>query len=110
MGRTASERMGAQRKLQPMRRVLGGSRGPARLDEVTADKAAKLGDVVCNLVGAGFGIILAPTRDGGALSITLLDGDDREKGYAGDSEQLDGILEALDDQATARRLGGTNGE
>lgn len=101
--------MGPQRKLQPMRRVLGGGRGPQRLDEVTADKASKLGEVVCNLIGAGYGIILAPTRDGGAISITLLDGDDREKGYAGDPEQLDGILEALDDQATARRLSGTNG-
>lgn len=101
--------MGSTRKLQPMRRILGQQSGPNRLDDITKGKAARIGDIVCDVIGSGLGVILAPTRDGGAVSITLLDGEDREKGYAGDSEQLDGLLDALGDFATARRLAGAEG-
>jgi hypothetical protein len=109
MARTASERMGPTRKLQPMRRILGRTDGANRVDDITKGKAPAIGEVVCDLVGAGLGVIFAPTRDGGAISVTILDGEDREKGYAGDSEQFDSILTALGDLATARRLAGSDG-
>lgn len=92
-----------------MRRLLDSRGTGPRCDEITEGRAAKLGEVVCDVLGAGLGIIFAPTRDGGAISITLLDGTEREKGYAGDPGQLDALVEAVSDTATSRRLTGASG-
>jgi hypothetical protein len=53
-------------------------------------------------VGAGLGVVIAPTRDGGAVSITILDGDSREKGYAADPDEFDALLGGLNDYVGQR--------
>jgi len=40
-----------------------------------------IGRVVSRLCDAGYGIVLGKTSDGGALSITILDGNERYKDY-----------------------------
>ena len=108
MARTNTDRAVAAGKIRPLHRVLSSAVESNRVDELTKGRETRLGEIVCNLIGASLGIIIAPTRDGGAISFTVLDGPDRDKGYAGDGAQLDTIIEALDDVANSRRLTGGN--
>lgn len=62
---------------------------------------ANLGHVVDKILSAGCGIILARTRDGGALVITVLDGDTRHRTYCSDDTELEEALDSLNDYYTA---------
>jgi hypothetical protein len=53
---------------------------------------------------AGLGLMLASTSDGGAVSLTLYDGDERRRSYASSPEELVAALEAVRDQSTAHGL------
>lgn len=55
-----------------------------------------LGEAVIRQVLSGRGVLLAQTSDGGALSITVYDGDDRERAYPSSPEELEALIEALD--------------
>lgn len=55
-------------------------------------------DTLAAVVDSGAAVILAGTRDGSALVITLLDGDGKDKVYC---EDMDDLREALTDLATA---------
>lgn len=66
----------------PARRNAG-----ALLADVTS--FAPIIDMVLN---AGDGIILSRTRDGGAICVQLLSGDQRHKVYAGEQIELDQIF------------------
>lgn len=55
-------------------------------------------DTLACVVDNGAAVILSGTRDGGALVITLLDGDDKDKVYC---EDVDDLREALTDLAGA---------
>ena len=56
---------------------------------------------------SGCGLLLSPTSDGGALSVTLYFGDKRAKDYAASSEELLDVLSAATDQAMAFDLSRT---
>jgi hypothetical protein len=53
-------------------------------------------DTLALVVSNGAAVILSGTRDGSALVITLLDGDDKDKVYC---EDVDDVREALTDLA-----------
>ncbi len=57
--------------------------------------AAGLGAALDALLKAGCAIILGQTRDGGALVVTVLDGDDRHRTYCSSEEELDEAIIAL---------------
>ncbi len=47
------------------------------------------------LLESGFAIIFGCTRDGGAISITLLDGDDRHRTYCASQEELNDAFASM---------------
>ena len=56
-----------------------------------------LGLVIDKIISAGCGVILAGTRDGGALVITVLDGDTRHRTYCSNDTELEEALDSLND-------------
>jgi hypothetical protein len=52
-------------------------------------KSQQLVDAILALLSAGCGVMFGRTRDGGAIAITIFDGDDRARTYADDSIALD---------------------
>lgn len=62
---------------------------------------------VQTVMSSGCGLLLSPTSDGGAISVTLYYGDDRAKDYASSPEELEAVLSAASDQAQAYDLGRT---
>lgn len=48
-------------------------------------------------LGAGCAVLLGHTRDGGALVLTILDGDDRHRTYCATDEELDAAIIAMTD-------------
>jgi len=63
-----------------------------------------LSDIVGNALSAGLGILIAYTSDGGALSITTYDGDERDRTYCSNPEELEAAAEVLQDLASSRQL------
>jgi hypothetical protein len=57
-----------------------------------SDNLGRVFDAVC---GNGCALILGHTRDGGALVITVLDGDQRHRTYCSNDNELAGALDAL---------------
>lgn len=47
------------------------------------------------VVGSGNGILIGVTRDGGAISVTLMVGEERHRTYAHDQDELDAVIEDL---------------
>jgi len=62
---------------------------------------------VQNVMSSGCGLLISPTSDGGAISVTLYYGDDRAKDYASTSTELEAVLAAASDTAQAYELGST---
>lgn len=50
-----------------------------------------IGRWVARLCDAGYGIVLGKTSDGGALSVTILDGDDRYRDYPSSVEDFEDL-------------------
>lgn len=63
--------------------------------------ADNFGNTVDKIIGAGCGVILAATRDHGAIVITVLDGDTRHRTYCSSSTELEEALDSLNDYYTA---------
>jgi hypothetical protein len=68
-----------------------------------------LGDVIGDTASAGIGVLISPTRDLGAVSLTLYVGDDRERAYASTAEEFTALLEAARDIAQASMVSGVRG-
>ena len=102
MARLAKELAGAGGMPGPFRRMQRFDPGGNRTNQIIPEGSTRLGDAIRFAVGAGLGVVIAPTRDGGALSITILDGDSREKGYASDPDEFDALLGGLNDYAGQR--------
>jgi len=51
--------------------------------------------VIDAIIRAGCAILLGQTRDGGALVLTILDGDNRHRTYCSTQEELDAAFNAL---------------
>jgi hypothetical protein len=56
---------------------------------------ASIGGTIDAVLRAGCALMLGHTRDGGALVITVLDGDDRHRTYCSNDEELDAAVRAL---------------
>lgn len=67
---------------------------PARQAPYFGDQP-DVGNVLDVILSAGCGVILGRTRDGGAVCITVLDGDTRHRTYCANDEELDDALVAL---------------
>ena len=48
-----------------------------------------------SIIRTGDAVILGCTRDGGAICLTILSGEDREKLYASDEEELIALVDAI---------------
>ncbi len=72
-----------ERSLRPRERP------DVKWDEVNNQQ---LRDAICAVTGAGAAIMLGRTSDGGALAITVLDGDQRVKEYPRDAEEAEKTL------------------
>lgn len=59
------------------------------------------GNTVDKILGAGCGLIIAGTRDGGAVVLTVLDGDTRHRTYCSSDTELEEALDSLNDYYTA---------
>ena len=77
---------------------------PTRLAELLHGTDSVLGETVRLALESGCGLLLSPTRDGGAISVTLYVGDDRFRGYAASPEELAALLDRVAD-----KRGTTNG-
>lgn len=67
---------------------------------VAGDDVARL---LPDLLGAGVAIMLAPTSDGGACSVTVFDGDDKSRTYCSSPEEFAEALGAVRDYLASRR-------
>lgn len=86
---------------RPLRdRRTGGSDHP----QLHTSSASVLATIVGSALSAGLGILIAYTSDGGALSITTYDGDDRDRTYCSNPEELEQVAEVLLDVASSREL------
>lgn len=56
---------------------------------------AGLGSVLDSVIAQGAAIMLGATRDGGALVITILDGDQRHRTYCSDDREMDNAVESI---------------
>lgn len=59
------------------------------------------GHTVDKILSAGCGLIIARTRDNGALVLTVLDGDTRHRTYCSNNTELEEALDSLNDYYTA---------
>jgi hypothetical protein len=71
--------------------------GPARFAQLLDGADSVLGEAVRLALEGGAGVLLSPTRDGGALSVTVYLGDDRLRGYAASPEELTALLDRVAD-------------
>lgn len=79
----------------------------SRVGEVTDLESSIWKHAIQTVMMSGCGLLLSPTSDGGAVSLTLYFGDERGKGYASTSSELERLLNAAVDQAMAHHLAGT---
>lgn len=79
----------------------GGRKPPARSPRQTVEwdgvPNQLLRDAICAVTGRGAAIMLSRTTDGGALSITVLDGGERIKEYPRDVDECEQTLRWLVD-------------
>jgi hypothetical protein len=68
--------------------------------------AQELMDTLSVALAAGCGVLISPTSDGGALSVTLYAADQRHRAYASSAEDFHTILEAVRDVSEAHMVGG----
>ncbi len=73
-----------------------------RASGLASQAGEKWGGIISLVVGTGCGVTISGTRDGGALSITLLSDGVPIKRYASDFEELSTLLEALQDHISDR--------
>lgn len=74
---------------------------PARLNDLLNPTREKIGDAVQAAILGGLGVLLAPTSDGGAISVTVYDGDERLRSYASTGDEWEEVLRALTDAGDA---------
>lgn len=79
--------------------------GTSRVHGLVTGHAASFAIMVESALRAGCGILLAPTSDGGAISLTVFDGDDRQRTYLTNPEEVAEAVEVLQDLQSSRELG-----
>lgn len=82
--------------------ILGsGGTKPPRVSSITDLSAETWKHALTTILSSGCGVLLSPTGDAGAVSVTLYFGDKRAKGYAPTQDDLAELLAAAVDQAEA---------
>jgi hypothetical protein len=74
--------------------------GP-RLNSILDNSQQLLGDAIHAAIMGGLGVLVAPTSDGGAVSVTVYDGDERLRSYASSADEWKAVLGALTDAGDA---------
>ncbi len=80
-------------------RPLGKRPSVPRVEDITRVEAAAVGSTVVAALRAGLAVMFATTSDGGAVSVTLFDGDDRFRTYCVNDEELADALASISDRA-----------
>ena len=78
----------------------------SRLTQALDGNGTLVYEAIGDALVAGYGVLIAPTSDGGAISVTVYDGDERFRTYATNHDEFRDALTALKDKA-ARYLVGT---
>lgn len=90
---SGSSKSGSDRR-GPGRNVFGASqsvREPGSLEEIK-----RLGIILDRIVASGDAIMVSSTSDGGAIVVTVLSGDSRQKAYAAGQRELVEVWEQLE--------------
>lgn len=82
--------------LRPLVDRRGSGPGLARFKDVDSDRWL---EAINGCLDAGLGLLISATRDGGAISLTVYEGDDRSRSYASDAGELVELLAAVRDRA-----------
>lgn len=80
-----------------------------RLAGILEVDPALFSECILSALAAGRGVLLASTSDGGALNVTLFEGDERSRTYASTPEEFSEALIALRGASEARRSGRRGG-
>jgi len=65
--------------------------------EADYTEVSNLGKALQVLIRAGCAVILGGTRDGGAMVVTILDGDQRHRTYCSTSEELEDAFSRIEE-------------
>lgn len=84
-----------------MKSLGGSSEKPPRVNSISALSPESWSRHLTAILCSGCGLLLSPTSDLGAISVTLYHGDDRSKGYASSKEELEDLLEEASDTSQA---------
>jgi hypothetical protein len=87
-----------------MRPLLNTNGTGRRIEEIVLGLDGPGMEAIRTALLSGLGVLLASTSDGGAVSLTVYDGDDRLRSYSGSSDELRRAMEALKDLGTAKGL------
>lgn len=77
-----------------------------KIGEIWSLDAAKVHAALGAAFASGCAILISPTSDGGALSVTLYAGEQRHRAYCSSSSELQEALDAVTDVAEAHTMGG----
>lgn len=69
--------------------------GPSRVEGILGEHLLALSEAIGVLLVSGRGILLAPTSDGGALSVIVYDGTQRRRSYCSNPEEFEAAIDAL---------------
>lgn len=88
-------------------KLLGRTRDVSpRVGEIWSIDASKAHAALGAAFASGCAVLISPTSDGGALSVTLYAGDQRHRAYCSSSSELVEALDAVMDVAEAHSMGG----
>lgn len=63
--------------------------------QISFTDISDIAEVLDVVIAAGCAIMLGRTRDGGALVLTILDGDDRYRTYCANNSELQNAIDAM---------------
>jgi len=90
-----------------LRPLLDQRDGKRRVQSIVQGSEQLTAEAVHACILGGMGVLLAPTSDGGAISVTLYDGQDRYKSYAASPEEFANLLAAVRDRGDASSVAAT---
>lgn len=77
-------------------------RGTARAHDLVVGRESSIGTAVVSALRGGLAVLIGITSDGGAVSLTVYDGQERQRTYAANPEELEAALDALRNFAAER--------
>jgi len=77
------------------RPLLPQQKGPGRVQGIISGSEGLIGSIAVQALEAGLGFLLSPTRDRGAVSVILYDGDSPKQAYAASPEEFAAAMDAI---------------